>query len=135
MIDVERIRGIALFEGLSDEELSQCAGLFSETEMLAGTTLSREGEFSYHFYVVLDGDVEVQRNFEHVARLGPGDFFGETGLVGGERRNARVSARSRCHLATMMTWDFATMNREFPVVAERIAAVVAERLAAAPDDD
>lgn len=133
MIDAERMRGIALFEGLSDHELVRCADLFSETEMLAGTTLSREGEFAYKFYVVLDGDVEVQRNFEHIARLGPGDFFGETGLLRGERRSARVLAHTRCRLASMMAWDFATMTQEFPLVTERIEAVVAERLATMPD--
>jgi CRP-like cAMP-binding protein len=135
MIDAERLRGIALFEGLGDDELGRCAELFSETELLAGTHLSREGEFAYKFYVVLEGDIEVQRNFEHIARLGPGDFFGEMGLLRGERRNARVLAHSRCDLASMMAWDFTTMTQDFPLVAERIEAVVAERLATIPDDE
>jgi CRP-like cAMP-binding protein len=134
MIDAERLRGIALFDGLDDDELERCAALFAETELLAGTHLAREGEFAYKFYVVLEGDIEVQRNFEHIARLGAGDFFGEMGLLRGERRNARVLAHTRCDLASMMAWDFATMTEEFPLVAQRIEVVVAERLATMPDD-
>ena len=132
-MESDRLKSVALFEGLSDEELDQCAALFQETEMLAGSSLAKEGDFSYKFFVVLEGEVEVLRDFEHVAHLGEGDFFGEMGLMAGARRNARVSAHSRCQLAWMMGWDFEKMTEDFPAVAARIEKAVAERNASLPD--
>ena len=117
-----------LFEGMSDTDLRRCAEMFQEAELLQGTGLAREGDFAYKFFVVLSGEVDVLRGFEPVARLGPGDFFGEMGLMSGERRNARVVAHTRCELAWMMAWDFKTMSEEFPEVAARIDDVVAARM-------
>ena len=71
--------------------------------------------------------VEVLRDFDHVAYLGPGEFFGEMGIVTGDRRNARVVAHDRCRLASMMTWEFQTMTEEFPEIAARVEAVINER--------
>lgn len=76
---------------------------------------------------MLDGEVDVHRDFEHIASLGGGEFFGETALVKGEKRNARVTAKTRCRLACMMGWDFKEMTEQLPTVAARIDAVVHAR--------
>ena len=120
-----------LFAGLSPTDRARCAELFETRELPAGSSLAKQGDFSYRFFIVLRGEVEVARDFETVARLGPGEFFGETGLVSRSRRNARVTATTRCVLASMMTWDFETMTAEFPEIAARVEAAVAERT---PDD-
>lgn len=133
-MDVDALRGLPLFEGLSEEGFERIAGLFQEAEILQGSGLAREGDFAYKFFVVLEGEVDVLRDFEPVARLGPGEFFGEMGLLGGERRNARVQAHSRCRVAWMMAWDFATMSEEFPEVTARIDEIVAQRMSALPDE-
>lgn len=132
-MDANTVRELPLFEGLSDEVADDCAGRFEELELLAGTGLVREGEFAYKFFVVLDGQVEVQRNFRHVATLGPGDFFGEMGVMAGGRRNARVVATTRCRVGWMTGWTFESMLRDHPDVARRIQAVVDERMSTVPD--
>lgn len=129
-MDAARLEGISLFDGLSDEELAEVAAMFTEEEMLAGSSLAKEGDFSYKFFVVLEGQVEIYRDFAFVAELGPGEIFGEMGLVTGERRNARVTAKTRADLAWMMNWDFQKMQESYPLIAERIDAVIAERRAA-----
>lgn len=126
-MEAERLHSLPLFEGLTDEELARCAERFTEIELVAGSSLAKQDDFAYKFFIVLDGEVDVHRDFEFVARLGPDEFFGEMALVKGEKRNARVTTRTRCRLACMMGWDFKAMNEELPVVAERIAAVVHER--------
>ncbi len=133
-MDAEALKDVKLFEGVDQATLERCAALFQETEILAGSGLTREGDFSYKFFVVLDGEVEVLRDFDHVANLGPGDFFGEMGVVADARRNARVVALTRCRLAWMMGWDFQTMTAEHPEIAARIQAVVDERMASLPSD-
>lgn len=131
-MDADALRSIDLFDGLTEEELAQCAELFETTEILAGSGLAREGDFSYKFFVVLDGEVDVLRDFDHVATLGAGDFFGEMGVVTGERRNARVVAKTRCNVAWVMPWDFQKMTDDHALVAERIQAVIDERAKSLP---
>lgn len=130
----DQLSSLSLFDGLADDVVEQCAAKFQETEMLAGSVLAREGDFAYKFFVVLDGEVEVQRDFTHVATLGPGDFFGEMGVIEGGRRNARVLATTRCRLAWMLSWDFNEMTTDHPEVAERIRAAVDLRSASPTDD-
>lgn len=131
-MDHERLADIPLFADLSDDDLRQVAERFQDREMLAGTTLAQEGDFSYKFFVVLDGEVEIQRDFQHLATLGPGAYFGEVGVITGARRNARVLAATRCHVAWMMTWDFEQMTKEFPQLATRLESTAVER-SAEPD--
>ncbi len=129
------LASLPLFDGLSDDVVEHCASKFDEAELLEGTVLASEGQFAYKFFVVLDGEVEVQRNFEHVATLGPGDFFGEMGVASGGRRNARVIAQSRCRVASMMGWDFEQMLVEHPEVAARIQAAIDARSESLTTDD
>jgi CRP-like cAMP-binding protein len=126
-MDTSALRTLPLFEGTPNDELERCAALFQEREFLAGSSLASQGDFAYKFFVVLDGEVDVHRDFDLVATLGPGEVFGERGVVTGERRDARVTARTRAVLAWMMIWDFKTMTEDNPVIAERIEAVIAAR--------
>lgn len=126
-MQAERLRSLSLFEGLTDDELARCADRFEEVELIAGSSLAKQDDYAYKFFVVLDGEVDIHRDFEFVARLGPDEFFGETALVKGEKRNARVTSRTRCRLACMMVWNFKATTEEFPAVAERIDAVVQQR--------
>jgi CRP-like cAMP-binding protein len=126
-MDAAGLRSVTLFDALSDEDLARCAELLREDEFVAGSRLVKEGEFAYRFFVVLDGLVDVQHAFERVQQLGPGDFFGEVGVVTGQRRNASVLAHTRCHVASMMTWDFNALRQQFPELAARLDAVIAQR--------
>jgi CRP/FNR family cyclic AMP-dependent transcriptional regulator len=126
-MDIEEFRSFALFEGLSDDELAQCTEPLKEFEMVAGSSLAKQDDFAYKFFIVLDGEVDVHRDFEFIASMGTGEFFGETALVTGEKRNARVTTHTRCRLACMMGWEFKTMTEQFPSVAAHIDAAVAAR--------
>ena len=130
-MEASRLRKSSLFDGLSDADLERCAGWFGETELPAGSRLVNEGEYSYRFFVVLDGEIEVRHEFEKVRHLGPGDFFGELGLLSDSRRSAKVIALTRCAVARIMTWDFRTMLADHPQIATRIEAVSEQR----HDDD
>ena len=43
---------------------------------------------------------------EEVAELGPGDHFGEIGLIKNIKRTATIRALSDCHLAVLLKDDF-----------------------------
>ncbi len=126
-MDVKRLQSLPLFQGIAEGDLADWAAKFQTAEMLAGSSLAKQDDFAYRFFVVLEGQVEVFRDFEHVADLGPGEFFGEMGLISGKRRNARVTAKTRVDIAWMMPWDFEQMTTDVPDIAARISEVVATR--------
>lgn len=126
-MDAAQLQSLPLFEGLSDDDMKRCADLFQLSDMHAGAHLADEGDHSYRFFIVLEGQVEVVRDTEILATLGSGEFFGEAGVMADDRRNAVVRARSSCRVASMMSWDFRTMTDEFPDVARRIEKTAAER--------
>ena len=116
-----------LFSGLSPDQLDSCAALFSEQRVLMGEKLTSEDDFSYSLFLVLDGAVKVSVDGDQVATLGAGEYFGEVGLVRGERRNAEVTATETCRVAKLMTWDFEKLTESHPVLAQRLEAKAAER--------
>ena len=67
----------------------------------------KEGGFSNDFYVIEDGTAKVERDGEQIAELGPGDVFGEQGLLEGEQRSATVIATSPLRVIKIEHWELA----------------------------
>jgi CRP/FNR family transcriptional regulator, cyclic AMP receptor protein len=126
-LDASRLRSIPLFEEVGDEELAQIAPFATEVSVEQGRELVREGDFSYEFMAIEDGEAEVTRAGEHVADLGPGDFFGEMGLLEKTLRNATVTAKTPMRLVTLTGWDLRRVERAAPEAIQRIRAVLDER--------
>ena len=128
-MDATRLKSIALFEEVGDEELAEIAPFATEVSVEEGRELVREGDFSYEFMAIEEGEAEVTRGGEHVADLGPGDFFGEMGLLEKTLRNATVTAKTPVRLVTLTGWDLRRVERSAPEAMERIRAVLEERRA------
>ena len=126
-MDANRLKSIPIFEGISDDELSQIATFAQEVSVEAGRELVREGDFSYEFMAIEEGEAEVTREGEHVANLGPGDFFGEMGLLEKTLRNATVTATTPMTLVTLTGWDMKRMERHIPEAIERVRKTLEER--------
>jgi CRP/FNR family transcriptional regulator, cyclic AMP receptor protein len=126
-LDAARLKSIALFEEVGDEELAEISPFATEVSVEEGRELVREGDFSYEFMAIEEGQAEVSRGGEHVADLGPGDFFGEMGLLERTLRNATVTAKSPMRLVTLTGWDLRRVERAAPEAMERIRTVLEER--------
>jgi CRP-like cAMP-binding protein len=126
-LDASRLKSIPLFEEVGDDELAQIAPFATEVSVEEGRELVREGDFSYEFMAIEDGEAEVTRGGEHVADLGPGDFFGEMGLLEKTLRNATVTAKTPVRLITLTGWDLKRVERTAPHAMERIRSVLEER--------
>jgi CRP/FNR family cyclic AMP-dependent transcriptional regulator len=127
VLDANRLKSIPLFKTVSDEELQQIAPFAREVSVEEGRYLVREGDFSYEFMAIEEGEAEVLRGGEHLADLGPGDFFGEIGLLERDRRNASVVAKTPMRLVTLTGWDLKRMERTMPEALARVREVLAER--------
>jgi CRP-like cAMP-binding protein len=126
-LDAARLKSIALFEEVGDEELAEIAPFATEVSVEEGRELVREGDFSYEFMAIEEGQAEVTRGGEHVADIGPGDFFGEMGLLERTLRNATVTAKTPMRLVTLTGWDLRRVERAAPEAMERIRTVLEER--------
>jgi CRP/FNR family cyclic AMP-dependent transcriptional regulator len=130
-MEVERLKSIPLFAPIGDDELFAIAPFAEERAVAAGTVLVKEGQFSYEFMAIEEGKAEVTRGGEHVADLGPGDFFGEIGLLERVLRTATVTAKSDMRLITLTGWDMRRMEKAIPQAVEEIRRVLEERRPAA----
>jgi CRP/FNR family transcriptional regulator, cyclic AMP receptor protein len=126
-LDAIRLKSIGLFEEVGDEELAEIAPFATEVSVEEGRELVREGDFSYEFMAIEEGEAEVTRGGEHVADLGPGDFFGEMGLLEKTLRNATVTAKTPVRLVTLTGWDLRRVERSAPEAMERLRTVLEER--------
>ena len=126
-MDPNRLKSIPLFQDVDEEEVAQIAPFAEETQVDEGTYLVREGDFSYEFFAIEDGRAEVLREGEHLAELGPGDFFGEIGLLEKDRRNATVVAKADMKLITLTGWDMKRMEKTMPEAVEKVRAVIEQR--------
>ena len=128
-MDASQLKSIPLFQEVSDEELSEIAPFAEETTVEEGTELVREGDFSYEFFAIEDGQAEVTRSGEKVADLGPGDFFGEIGVLERDMRTASVIAKTDMRLITLTGWDMKRMEKSMPQAVERVRQVLEQRRA------
>jgi CRP-like cAMP-binding protein len=126
-LDASQLKSIPLFADVPEEELGQIAAFAQEVMVNEGRELVREGDFSYEFMAIEEGEAEVSRDGKHLADLGPGDFFGETGLLEKTLRNATVTAKTPMRLVTLTGWDLKRMERHIPEAIERVRATLEER--------
>src|SRR4051794_19066596 len=119
-MDVKHLDGIALFENLTREQREEVARVADEIDVEAGKRLVSEGRFGYEFFVIENGTAEVVRGDEHIADLGPGDFFGEMAILGDTTRNADVVCSSPMTAMVMTDSAFRSLARRMPDVAAEI---------------
>jgi len=126
-LDASRLKSISIFEDIADADLAQIATFAQEVSVEAGRQLVREGDFSYEFMAIEEGEAEVTREGAHLADLGPGDFFGEMGLLEKTLRNATVTSKTPMLLVTLTGWDLKRMERSVPKAIERVRQTIESR--------
>jgi CRP-like cAMP-binding protein len=124
----ELIGGCPLFRGIDAAGLGAIAGAAIEVDFPADRVIARQGEIGTGFFVVVDGMVRVIRDGAVVARLGPGEFFGELSVLDGGPRVAQVTAEVPTRCLALASWDFERVLREEPGIALAVLRVVAGRL-------
>jgi CRP/FNR family cyclic AMP-dependent transcriptional regulator len=126
-LDANRLKSLPLFESVSDDDLAQLAPFVSEVSVSEGKHLVDEGDYAYNLMAIEEGTADVRRGDETVAQLGPGDFFGEVGLLDTEKRTATVIATAPMRLITLDRWDMKRLEKSAPAAVEQIRAAAAER--------
>lgn len=126
-MDTTQLKRIPLFAGASDEELGKVAIFANAKEVAEGTEVVSEGGFSRELLAIEDGTAEVTREGGHVADLGPGDVFGEAGMLDDDMRSATVTATSRLKLISLGHFEVKRLKKDAPGVYASIEQLVEER--------
>jgi CRP/FNR family transcriptional regulator, cyclic AMP receptor protein len=128
MAEAEELRKEPLFAGLSEDALGELSVWLNEVKVSGGKHLVDEGDYAYNLFVIQDGKAQVIRDGEEVAELGPGDFFGEMGVLGQEgRRNATVVSKTQMQLLTLASYDVDRMKKSAPELIDTLVKAIEER--------
>ena len=119
-MDSEYLKTIPLFSSLSEKALETVSVFATETSVSAGKRLVHEGDYSYDLIVIESGTADVIKDGGVVASLGPGDVFGEIGMLTGSKRTADVVATSSMRLITLSKWDLKRISGEISGQLEEI---------------
>jgi serine/threonine protein phosphatase PrpC/CRP-like cAMP-binding protein len=127
------LSGTSLFGVLNARELRQVLQVTEVEQYQDRQTIVREGEQGEQLYIVLTGQVEVMRTGAPVARLDPGEHFGEMALIRNQPRSASARAVGPTQLMVIHRKDFFEILRTEHRLAVKLlwqfTGVLANRLA------
>lgn len=126
----EALKKVPLFVGLSGRQLDIVAKEADEVSALAGKTLARQGQIGHEFLLILAGRARVERDGTALARLKPGDCFGEMSLIDGKPRIASVIAETPVTLLVISSRSFSLVLDTVPALRKKILVTLCERLRA-----
>lgn len=128
---IDVLKKVPLFSGLSRRDLTLIARETERVEADEGKVLARQGALGREFFIIVDGRACVERDGKIIARLGPGDFFGEMSLIDKKPQSAKVTAEMPTDLLVMDTGSFRHLLDSVPGLQRKILVTLCERLRAA----
>lgn len=124
----DTLPNIELFSELSKKELKNIAALMTPIQVKMGRVLTKEGDPGREFMIIVEGTATVKRKGRVLARLGPGDFFGELAVVAGVPRTATVIADTDMIIETLNRREFSSLLDESPRIAKKVLVGAVRRL-------
>ena len=127
---VDRLGRVPLFAGVSIRELEFVASRVDEVSLKPGQTLISEGQPTEAFFILERGHVQVTRGGKPVNRLGPGDFFGEIGMLDRGPATATVVTDGPVEAMVLSHTQFQDAIKANDNLALQVIAAMAKRLRA-----
>jgi len=130
---VQKIRQrVPIFSGMSVDCLMQTLALAQHFSAHAGDVICEEGELGDAFYVLISGEVRIEKGQQtpavELARLGPGHCFGEMALVGRHVRSATVRALKDSIIMRFERARVDANDESAHIIYRNIAGILASRL-------
>jgi small-conductance mechanosensitive channel len=133
--EAERLlQQVSIFASLTAEERAALAAKLKRQRCERGETLLRPGTVLQSLFLIAAGVLSVARHEGggdgEVLRLGPGDHFGEIGLLTGTPSMATITALSSAIIYELPKADLAPLLEARPQVAQELSHALAQRQAA-----
>jgi CRP/FNR family cyclic AMP-dependent transcriptional regulator len=105
------LRNVPLFAGLDEQQLKVLVGTIVRRSFVRNAEIIGAGDPTDSLYIVINGRLKVLMSDEQgreviLSILGPGEFFGEMGLLDDSPRSASVITLEACELLTISKTDF-----------------------------
>lgn len=123
-----RLREVPVFRALAAEDLDRLARALREVKARQGDVLFRQGDAADAFYVVASGSVGVVKDGQPIAKLLPGEFFGETALLFTDERTATIAATEDSTFWVLERRAFQTFLRDALLHRRELMPTVLNRL-------
>jgi CRP/FNR family transcriptional regulator, cyclic AMP receptor protein len=122
------LSGVPLFSGFSRRALERLAADADEVRFERGQTVVEEGLLGETLFVVLSGEAKVVRKGKTLARVRPGDFFGELSALDGGPRTATIVAETPLEVLRLFRRTlFALLSKE-PQLALKLMDGIVRRV-------
>ena len=130
----DALRHIDLFNELSMTELVRVSNSCKALTVAEGERIIDEGDVSETLFILVEGEVEVERRGEALARLGAGSHFGEMALLSQRPRSATVRAKQASRLLALERSQFYGLLQQDAVLATKFLWKLAQTLSLRLDD-
>lgn len=134
---VELVARIGLFQSVSPVAATDVARVLRPQPVASGEVIVREGDPGDALFVIEHGTVAVEALVgarpERIARLGPGEFFGEGSVLDGQPRTATVRAEVDGLVWRIDGADLRQLLAQQPLLAEAVERTASFRRLYLPD--
>lgn len=125
---VEKLARFALFAELPRAQIESITHRFDEALFAAGERVLRTGLTGGALYIIVAGEAVIRIDEVERARFGPGEFFGEIGVLIDEPPNADVEAATILRCLTIPGAEVKPFLISYPTVMYRMLQTEARRL-------
>ena len=127
---IQALSRVPLFSQLSKQELEFVASRADEVDVNAGQKLTTQGSPGDSFYILLDGEADVEVDGQPRPTLKTGDFFGEISMLDRGLASATVTTKTPAKLFVMSHSQFRDAIKASEPLLVKVLAAMGERLRA-----
>jgi uncharacterized membrane protein YdbT with pleckstrin-like domain len=128
---LQRLSEMKLFSAMSEQDRVRWADKFRREHYHRGAVVIRQGDRAMTFYIVDQGELRATARAAGQdlprAYFYPGDYFGETGLLTGQPRNATIDVLSDAEVLVLDKLDFDQLMEEYPDIRELLRVLGRQR--------
>lgn len=130
---IDSLSRIWLFDGLAKDDLVRLSELAKTRVYKPREMIVAKGDPANEFFVLLRGRAKVTAHGADgsdtaINMMGPGEVFGEIGILDGQPRSATVTTLEECEMAVVDKHAFHGLLAASPPVATKLLAVLAGRI-------
>ncbi|MBN2289201.1 MAG: cyclic nucleotide-binding domain-containing protein [Candidatus Glassbacteria bacterium] len=119
--------GVSFLHSIDPEEVAKLVPHVDEIAVEQGAFVFKEGMRADALYLIASGAVEIIVGDQPISRLGPGDAFGEMGLLTDNPRVASAMALEKTSLFRVSKEDFDGLVAASPKVKKAVEAMMQQR--------
>lgn len=117
---VQVLKGIPMFKHFDYKEMNKTLEVIKSKDLDTGETIINEGTTGEDMFIILDGNVQVEKGGVKMAKLGPGAYFGEMSLIDKVKRSATIKTLTPCKVMVVERTPLFALLRKEPRIAMKL---------------